>query len=83
MLHSSRSSASGRFFRINDMTNALTRYVRESKEELMKVTWPSRQQVVRDTLTVLGISAVAGVLLGALDFGFSRGVQELITRFAA
>jgi len=51
------------------MANPLISYIKESKEELKKVTWPSRQQVIRDTLVVIGISAVIAVFFGAIDTG--------------
>lgn len=58
--------------------NALIRYIKESKEELQKVSWPSRKQVVRDTLIVVGICGAMAVFFGALDFGLSTGFQKLI-----
>jgi len=67
---------------VNPSGNALVRYVRESKEELFKVSWPSRATVVRDTLTVLAICAAVGVTLGALDYGLSEGMSKLLARFA-
>ncbi len=51
------------------MANRLIAYIKESKDELLKVAWPSRQQVVKDTLVVLGISAGIALFFGAIDFG--------------
>jgi preprotein translocase subunit SecE len=58
--------------------NPLSNYVRESRDELRKVAWPSRQTVIRDTLIVVGISVVMAAFFGALDFGLSTGVQKLL-----
>lgn len=58
--------------------NALTRYVKESKEELKKVTWPSRQTVIRHTLLVVGISVATAAFFAALDYGLADGVRRLI-----
>ncbi|MEK7556814.1 MAG: preprotein translocase subunit SecE, partial [Patescibacteria group bacterium] len=33
-------------------------YIKESRDELRKVTWPSRQTTVRYTLIVIGASLV-------------------------
>ena len=60
--------------------NPLSNYVRESKEELKKVTWPSRTTVVTHTLVVIGMSLGLAVLLGAFDYLLSLGVEKLITR---
>ncbi len=37
--------------------------------ELLKVTWPSRQMVIRYTLLVIVFSLVVAVILGAADLG--------------
>ena len=58
--------------------NALVRYLRETRGELRKVTWPTRQESWRLTAIVLGVTAVMALFLGVLDFIFSRAVQELI-----
>lgn len=58
--------------------NALTNYIRDAREEMRKVVWPSRKTVVRDTLIVIGISIAVGAFFGGLDFGFSVGLQKLV-----
>ncbi|MDP3794424.1 MAG: preprotein translocase subunit SecE, partial [bacterium] len=39
-------------------------YFREVKSELRKVHWPSRQETVYYTLTVIAVSVAAAVFLG-------------------
>ncbi len=58
--------------------NPLSNYLRESREELRKVAWPSRKTVVRDTLIVVGISVIMAAFFGLLDFGLSNGFQKLL-----
>jgi preprotein translocase subunit SecE len=58
--------------------NWLGNYVTESREELKKVTWPSRQEVVRDTMLVIGISVALGAFFGLVDFGLSKGLAALL-----
>ncbi len=58
--------------------NTLFKYLRETRGELRKVTWPTRQESQRLTAIVLGVTAVMALFLGVLDFIFSRGVQELV-----
>lgn len=60
--------------------NRLVRYFYEAKEELEKVTWPSRKETVRSTLIVIGVSLGVALFLGALDFGFSTALQALIAQ---
>jgi preprotein translocase subunit SecE len=61
------------------MANPVVTYVKESKEELKKVAWPSRQVVIRDTALVIGFSLVFAVFFGALDFGLSFGLEQFLT----
>lgn len=58
--------------------NALARYLRETRGELRKVTWPTRQESQRLTAIVLGVTVAMALFLGILDFIFSRGVQALV-----
>lgn len=58
--------------------NALTNYIRATREEMRKVVWPTRKTVIRDTLIIIGISIAVGVFFGALDFGFSVGIQKIV-----
>ena len=61
------------------MTNPLAQYLTESREELKKVTWPKRDELVRLTLVVLGLSTVTAVYLGVLDSILSRLVTLVIS----
>ncbi len=51
--------------------NALIRYFRETRAELRKVTWPTREQAIRLTLIVLAVTVFMAVLLGAIDYVFA------------
>lgn len=44
------------------------RWIRETRGELRKVTWPTREEALRLTYVVIGISVVMGALLGLTDF---------------
>lgn len=59
--------------------NPLVRYFRETRGELRKVTWPTREESWRLTLIVLAVSAATAVFLGViLDTTFSNAVQFLV-----
>jgi preprotein translocase subunit SecE len=62
----------------SDQSNALVRYFRETRGELRKVTWPTREESQRLTAIVLGVTAVMAVFLGLLDLIFSSGVETLV-----
>lgn len=53
-------------------------YIRESKEELEKVTWPTRQQTLRYSLLVVAASVGMGLFFAALDASLNLGFEKLI-----
>lgn len=40
--------------------------------ELRKVTWPTREETTRLTVLVVAVSVTIGIILGVIDFGFTR-----------
>ncbi|MGB2799153.1 MAG: preprotein translocase subunit SecE [Dehalococcoidia bacterium] len=53
----------------------LGNYFREIISELKKVVWPTRAETRRLTLMVLAISGAVGLILGAIDLGFTHIVN--------
>lgn len=58
--------------------NKVAKYLLESKEELGKVVWPSRRQIVNHSLLVIGLSLVMAVYFGLVDFGLSKGLEAVL-----
>ena len=54
------------------------RYVGEIISELKKVVWLSRREAAYLTLLVLIVSATAGIVLGAIDYGFTNLIDRII-----
>lgn len=50
----------------------------EVKEELGKVTWPSREQTVRYTILVVLVTVVVGLFLGGLDYILTKVTAFLL-----
>ena len=51
------------------------------KSETKKIVWPSWKQVFKNTLVVLVIVIICAVVIGALDYAFSGGIQALADLF--
>ena len=43
-------------------------FLKEVREELSKVAWPSREQTIRYTVMVIIVAVAVGVFLGGLDY---------------
>lgn len=51
-----------------------------SFEELKKVIWPNRREVISHTMIVISSTAVAMAIIAAIDFGLFNLVQLLIAQ---
>ena len=52
-------------------------YIGEIINELKKVVWLTRREAAYLTLLVLIVSISAGIVLGALDYGFTDLVEKV------
>lgn len=43
-------------------------FLKEVKDELEKVAWPSREQTIRYTILVIIVAVATGLFLGGLDY---------------
>lgn len=53
-------------------------YIRESKDELKKVTWPTRDEVTSFTLVVIVTLLVISFFLWSVDLGLMNITQKLV-----
>ena len=59
--------------------SAVVEYLKDAWAELSKVTWPTKEMVVRYTLLVIGISVAVGAFFAALDFWLNYGLDLLVS----
>ena len=56
---------------------SIFRFIGDTVAELKKVTWLSRREAAYLTALVLIVAVVVGIILGALDYGFSFLVDKI------
>lgn len=61
--------------------NKTISFIREVKEELAKVAWPTREQTIRYTVLVIIIAVVTGLFLGGLDYILTALTAFLLENF--
>jgi preprotein translocase subunit SecE len=59
---------------------SMTRFIRDVRVELSKVTWPTRSELLVSTIVVLVAVAIAGVYTGALDWAFAHALQLILPK---
>ncbi|MCB9943356.1 MAG: preprotein translocase subunit SecE [Geminicoccaceae bacterium] len=54
------------------------KFVREVRQELAKVTWPSRRELTFTTISVFAMSALAALFFFVVDQLIAFGVQLIL-----
>ena len=63
--------------------DAIVRGLRDTRSELRKVTWPTRQETINLTLVVIAFSVVMGLILGGVDLAVTKALMWLADVFRA
>jgi len=60
--------------------NSITplKFINQSKQELKKVVWPTKKQVINFTSVIIGVSIITGLFIGGLDYLFTQLVGLII-----
>jgi len=59
---------------------AVINFFGEVKLELSRVTWPTRNEVIKLTLIVFAVSVILGLYVGSLDYIFTRVLSLIVTK---
>ena len=57
----------------------ICKFFRELKSELKKVVWPTKEQILKNTLVVAATVLVLGVFIWVFDFVAGLGITGLIS----
>ncbi len=60
------------------MLDKAINFLKEVQIEMKKVNWPTRKEIIKYTLIVVGISIVVAAYLGGLDILFKNIIIERI-----
>lgn len=63
---------------ITSLPANILKFMRESRDELKKVSWPTREVAVRYTMIVIVASVVIGLVIGGIDYLLTLGIEALI-----
>lgn len=62
------------------LVESIVNYFRTSKAELEKVSWPSKNDTIRYSALVVGITVITAVFFAALDLGLHKTVESVLAR---
>jgi len=52
----------------------------EVRSELIKVSWPKREEVIKLTIIVFLVSGIVGVYVGGLDYLFTKALEFIVSK---
>jgi len=58
--------------------NPILKYLKETRAEVRKVSWPTRKEAFRLTLVVLAVTISMAIILGVLDYVFSQFIGFIV-----
>ena len=58
--------------------NAIVKFVGDTIAEMKKVTWLTRREIVYLTGLVLTVSVSVGIVLGGIDWGFTKLIEKFL-----
>jgi preprotein translocase subunit SecE len=58
--------------------NVFVRYFKDTRAEIAKVTWPTREEGIRLTWVVLVVTVISALILSGLDLLFSTIVVFIV-----
>ena len=62
------------------MATTPVNFLKEVRDELKKVVWPTRAEVIRLTGVVILVSIFVGILLGTADFILTKLIEVIVTK---
>jgi len=61
-----------------NIPNKIITFLKEVRLEMKKVNWPTRQETIKKTMVVIGISVAVAAFLGTLDFVFTTLLNKFV-----
>ncbi len=67
-------------FTAPDFSGGPVKFLGQVRSELKKVVWPNKKEVIRMTTTVIIVSLMVSLYIGALDYGFTKIMEVMIRK---
>jgi preprotein translocase subunit SecE len=61
------------------MIEKIIRFLKETRMELTKVTWPTKDEIIGSTIVTVVVSVILAAFIGVVDFILDKGVRTLFS----
>lgn len=55
----------------------ILKFFKETKAEMIKVTWPSKQEIIGSTIVTVVVAIVVSIFIGIVDFALDKVVRTI------
>ncbi|MFH1700173.1 MAG: preprotein translocase subunit SecE [Candidatus Zixiibacteriota bacterium] len=55
----------------------ILKFFKETKIEMTKVTWPSRQEIIGSTIVTVVVAVIVSIFIGIVDFALDKIVRTI------
>jgi len=62
------------------MIEKISKFLKEVKLEMRKITWSTREEVITSTIVVVVVSLLLAIFVGAVDLGLSNLANLVLGR---
>lgn len=60
------------------MFKNIKNYLKDSYKELKQVNWPTKKEIIKYTMEVLGLAFLVALILGFIDYGLMQIMRIII-----
>jgi preprotein translocase subunit SecE len=57
--------------------NKIIEFFKETRTEMTKVAWPTKNEVVGSTIVTVVVSIILSIFVGIVDFGLDKVVRSI------
>ncbi len=65
--------------KIRSIITRMTRFLKEARAELKKVTWPTPKEALASTSVVIVVVIILSIFLGIVDLGLTRIIRLVLS----
>ena len=64
--------------KVKQILNVVQQFLKESRAELRKVTWPTPKQAITSPSVVIVVTVIVSLVLGLVDFGLAKIIRLVL-----
>jgi preprotein translocase subunit SecE len=64
--------------KVKQILDVVQQFLKESRAELKKVTWPTPKQAMTSTSVVIVLVVIMSLVLGLVDFGLAKIIRLVL-----